>query len=285
MASAAKRADRETTEGIVLTQADDSARHDRRRRLRDRAGLEERGLPSPSRTTCSARCTSAGRRRSRCSRSSRAELAARLGENIQIVGARRITAGPRREARLVRAPAGEEGRRAARHARRLARAAARARDAHRVRASRRSGRATRCRPSSSRPSGRSSRSCPRCESKPADVREKIVDGMLNKRFYAESVLEEQTWIHDTSLTVEKALAAGRAGAPRVRLALGRLMATAAEQQRTRRPRRAPFRRVLLKLSGEALMGPSRVRPRRRPRSTRSRASSSRCTRPGSSSRS
>ncbi len=32
--------------------------------------------------------------------------------------------------------------------------------------------------------------------------------MLNKRFYAESVLGEQAWIHDTSLTVEKALEAG-----------------------------------------------------------------------------
>ena len=49
---------------------------------------------------------------------------------------------------------------------------------------------------------------PEVESKPADVRDKIVDGMLNKRFYAESVLEEQTWIHDTGLTVEKALKQG-----------------------------------------------------------------------------
>jgi elongation factor Ts len=49
---------------------------------------------------------------------------------------------------------------------------------------------------------------PDVESKPADVRGKIVEGMLNKRFYGESVLEEQTWIHDTSLTVEKALARG-----------------------------------------------------------------------------
>ena len=32
--------------------------------------------------------------------------------------------------------------------------------------------------------------------------------MLNKRFFGESVLEEQTWIHDTSLTVEKALQQG-----------------------------------------------------------------------------
>ena len=39
---------------------------------------------------------------------------------------------------------------------------------------------------------------PEVESKPADVREKIVDGMLNKRFYAESVLDEQAWIHDTA---------------------------------------------------------------------------------------
>ena len=49
---------------------------------------------------------------------------------------------------------------------------------------------------------------PDVESKPADVREKIVEGMLNKRFYAESVLEEQTWIHDTGLTVRKALEQG-----------------------------------------------------------------------------
>ena len=41
--------------------------------------------------------------------------------------------------------------------------------------------------------------------KPEDVREKIVAGMLQKRFYAESVLTEQVWIHDTSKTVAQAL--------------------------------------------------------------------------------
>jgi len=46
------------------------------------------------------------------------------------------------------------------------------------------------------------------ESKPAEVREKIVEGMLNKKFYGESVLLEQAWIHDGSLTVGKALAQG-----------------------------------------------------------------------------
>src|SRR6185437_4081351 len=45
-------------------------------------------------------------------------------------------------------------------------------------------------------------------SKPENVREKIIEGMLNKRFYAESVLGEQAWIHDTSLTVAKALEQG-----------------------------------------------------------------------------
>jgi elongation factor Ts len=47
---------------------------------------------------------------------------------------------------------------------------------------------------------------PDVASKPDDVRSKVVDGMLQKRFFAESVLVDQPWIHDTSLTVGKALA-------------------------------------------------------------------------------
>ena len=46
---------------------------------------------------------------------------------------------------------------------------------------------------------------PEVESKPPEVRAKIVDGMINKRFFAESVLAEQTWIHDNGLTVSRAL--------------------------------------------------------------------------------
>jgi elongation factor Ts len=46
---------------------------------------------------------------------------------------------------------------------------------------------------------------PDVESKPEQVREKIVEGMLQKRFFAESVLTEQVWIHDSSKTVGKAL--------------------------------------------------------------------------------
>ena len=46
------------------------------------------------------------------------------------------------------------------------------------------------------------------QSKPEAAREKIVEGMLNKRFFAASpggVLAEQAWIHDSSKTVAQAL--------------------------------------------------------------------------------
>ncbi len=43
------------------------------------------------------------------------------------------------------------------------------------------------------------------QSKPEQAREKIVEGMLNKRFFASQVLTEQPWIHDTGKTVGEAL--------------------------------------------------------------------------------
>ena len=39
------------------------------------------------------------------------------------------------------------------------------------------------------------------QSKPEQAREKIVEGMLGKRFFAERVLLDSTWIHETSKTV------------------------------------------------------------------------------------
>ena len=57
------------------------------------------------------------------------------------------------------------------------------------------------------------------QSKPEAAREKIVDGMLAKRFYAAApggVLADQAWIHDASKTVAQAL--GEAGASVVRFA-------------------------------------------------------------------
>ena len=47
---------------------------------------------------------------------------------------------------------------------------------------------------------------PDIESKPENVRPRIVEGMLEKRFFAHNVLADQPWIHDPDLTVGKALA-------------------------------------------------------------------------------
>jgi elongation factor Ts len=43
------------------------------------------------------------------------------------------------------------------------------------------------------------------QSKPEQAREKIVEGMLKKRFFAERVLTDQPWIHDTGKTVGQVL--------------------------------------------------------------------------------
>src|SRR5262245_460563 len=206
MASAAKRADRETTEGVVLTQSDDGHgtivavgcetepvsknedfvgfAHDVLREVHERGEeavsvLEER----------------------------RSELAAKLGENIQIVGARRIAAGPgERLVSYVHPPAKKIGvlvdtkGGSPELPRELALHIAWTRPTYRARDQVPAELAAAEREILVK--------LPEVESKPADVREKIVEGMLNKKFYAESVLEEQPWIHDPSLTVEKALKQG-----------------------------------------------------------------------------
>ena len=63
---------------------------------------------------------------------------------------------------------------------------------------------------------------PDLEGKPDEVREKIIDGRLAKGFFAETVLDDQPWIHDPSLTVGQALAEhGAEVRDFVRYALGR----------------------------------------------------------------
>jgi elongation factor Ts len=47
---------------------------------------------------------------------------------------------------------------------------------------------------------------PDLEGKPDEVRGKIVDGRLAKGFFADAVLEDQPWIHNPDLTVGEALA-------------------------------------------------------------------------------
>ena len=44
------------------------------------------------------------------------------------------------------------------------------------------------------------------QSKPEQARDKIVDGMLNKRFFGANVLLDQEWVHDSSKKVGQALA-------------------------------------------------------------------------------
>ena len=66
-------------------------------------------------------------------------------------------------------------------------------------------------------------------SKPEAAREKIVDGMLGKRFFAASpggVLADQAWIHDQSTTVGAALAGCRREAEGLRAGLGRRLVSA-----------------------------------------------------------
>jgi elongation factor Ts len=46
---------------------------------------------------------------------------------------------------------------------------------------------------------------PEVQSRPEEHREKIVEGMISKRFFAREVLPDQEWIHDTGMTVAKAL--------------------------------------------------------------------------------
>lgn len=63
---------------------------------------------------------------------------------------------------------------------------------------------------------------PEVESKPEQVRLKIVEGMLAKRLYAEVALLDQAWIHEPSLSVGKALSERGAEVREfVRYALGR----------------------------------------------------------------
>ena len=46
---------------------------------------------------------------------------------------------------------------------------------------------------------------PEVQARPEEHREKIVAGMLSKRFFGQNVLSDQEWIHDTGKTVAKAL--------------------------------------------------------------------------------
>ncbi len=202
MASAAKRADRETTEGVVLTriegptaaivavgcETEPVSKNDDFRAFAHKVldAVFERGEDAVAELDAE-----------------RVELTAKLGENIQVVGAKRIQSSNGEVlSGYVHPPANKvgvvvEGNGSPEVARQLAMHISFARPTYRSRDEV---------PAELVDAEREILlKQPDVESKPADVREKIVEGMLNKRFYAESVLGEQTWIHDNALNVAKAL--------------------------------------------------------------------------------
>jgi elongation factor Ts len=206
MASAAKRAGRETSEGVVLVRiaGNDGAIV--------AVGCETEPVSKNDDFRAFAEAVldaaaQGGEQAVAALEERRVELGARLGENIQVVGARRLSAGSGETiAGYVHPPANKVGVLLtvrggdADLARQLAMHISFARPTYSSRDQV---------PAELVASEREIlERLPEVEAKPAEVREKIVEGMLNKRFYAESVLGEQTWIHDTSLTVAKALAQG-----------------------------------------------------------------------------
>jgi elongation factor Ts len=206
MASAAKRAGRETTEGVVLTFVDEDTG------TIVAVGCETEPVSKNEDFEAFARDVlklvhEVGESAVDDLDERRAELSGRLGENVRIVGVRRmrlhhgetfatyVHPPANKVGVLVRAKGGPHvlSRQLAMHIS-FARPAFRSRDevpADLVSAER-----------------EILEKLPEVQGKPEDVREKIVDGMLNKRFYAESVLGEQQWIHDASLTVDQALQQG-----------------------------------------------------------------------------
>ena len=206
MASAAKRAGRETTEGKVGTLLDGDAA------AIAAVGCETEPVSNNEDFLAFAEkllraVHERGEDAAETLEEERAALAARLGENIRVVGARRMSASDGETfTQYVHPPANKIGVLLKTHggspelARQLAMHISFARPTYSTRDDV---------PAELVQAEREIlEHSDEVQSKPEPVREKIVEGMLNKRFYGESVLGEQAWIHDTGLTVSAALAAG-----------------------------------------------------------------------------
>ncbi|HET7555531.1 MAG TPA: translation elongation factor Ts [Gaiellaceae bacterium] len=134
----------------------------------------------------------------------RLELIGRIGENVELAGAARMEAGDGELiAEYVHPPAnkigvlvrvkGADAAAARRLAMHISFAAPRYRSVDEV-------------PADELASERSIyENQPDVQSKPEDVRAKIVEGRLRKEFLSSVALSEQSWIHDPSQTVAKAL--------------------------------------------------------------------------------
>jgi elongation factor Ts len=206
MASAAKRADRETSEGVVLVQSDDAAG------TIVAVGCETEPVSKNEDFEAFARDVlrevhDRGEDAVAALEDKRVDLSAKLGENIRVVGARRMTAeSGERFVSYVHLPAKKIGvllkvkGGSPELPRELAMHIAFAKPAYTRRSEV---------PVEAVEAERGIlANTDEVLSKPENVREKIVEGMLNKNFFGLSVLEDQTWIHDTSLTVKKALEQG-----------------------------------------------------------------------------
>jgi elongation factor Ts len=204
VAMATKRSGRETTEGIVLARVQDGrgtmvavgcetepvSANDEFRAFAERAlDVVERDGPDAVDALDV----------------DRVELVARIGENIALRGASRLEAGPGEViASYVHPPARKIGVLVrARSTPELARAVAMhisfARPGYRTRDEV---------PDEAVAAEREVyEKLPDVQGKPEEIRAKIVDGMIAKRFFAErgGVLLDQPWIHDDSLTVGKAV--------------------------------------------------------------------------------
>ena len=202
MASATKRAGKETTEGVVLARVDDSkgtivavgsetepvSKNDEFRAFAERVldAVEKDGPDAVS-----------------SFEDDRAELVGKIGENIAVRGAARFeSSNGEAIAAYIHPPANKIGvlvkaEGSPEAARRLAMHIAFAAPRYATRDDV---------PEEEVASERSVyEKLPEVESKPEQAREKIVEGMLGKRFFAEAVLSEQSWIHEPKKTVAQAL--------------------------------------------------------------------------------
>jgi elongation factor Ts len=191
MAQAAKRADRETSEGKVGVTVDGNVA------AIAAIGCETEPVSNNEEFLAYAEdvlkaVEDGGADAAQSLEARRVDLAGKLGENIQVVGAKRMEAGDgerlsfyvhspaNKVGALVRTKGGDEaGARSLALHLTFARPTYGSRDevpAELVEAER-----------------QILSNSDEVLSKPENVREKIVEGQLNKRFYAESVLTEQTW--------------------------------------------------------------------------------------------
>ena len=191
MASAAKRADRSTSEGKVGVEVHDNVG------ALVAVGCETEPVSNNDEFLAYAEAVlhavyARGAEAAAELDERRVELAAKLGENIQVLGAKRVTAADGELLQYyVHGPANKVG--ALVHARGTDAQAARSLALHLTFA--RPTYAVRDEVPEELVAAERAilEASDEVQSKPENVREKIVAGMLNKRFYGESVLTEQTW--------------------------------------------------------------------------------------------